>query len=219
MGKVKLILIFSTLFCVLSLRSYSQFDGIAIKDSTYIATFEHFLAPMKVINGDTMHFAKRDTNFYSFNWIKNGSHNEPFSLLANIPSNSLYFKHIFKNEDTYTIDLEIINDTAGTSYYTSRTISVQDPLEVPNVFTPNGDPENDLFVVKSNGNPDDKLSLTIYSRNGELIYEQTARVVYWDGKLASGNEASEGVYYYIITSGGSSNTPARIKKGFFHLFR
>jgi gliding motility-associated-like protein len=215
MGNIKSILFFFLLFCIFSFHSYSQIDGIAFKDSTYIATFEHFLSPMKISGSDTSHFIKTDTTVYSFNWRKNGI-SEKLEIIDNASSGNLVYRCRFESEGSFNIDLEVINDTAGTSYYTTQTISVQDPIEVPNVFTPNGDPQNDLFVVKSSGNPDNKLKLTIYSRNGDLIHEQIARVVYWDGKLASGQYASEGVYYYVITTQG---TPSRTKKGFFYLFR
>ncbi len=215
MGKIKSILILSLLFCILSLSSYSQIDGIAFKDSTYIATFEHFLSPLKIVAGDTSRFTKNDTTVYSFNWTKNGM-SEDLKVIDNPSSNNLVYRCRFESEGSFNIDLEVTNDTAGTSFYTNQTIPVQDPIEVPNVFTPNGDPQNDMFVVKSSGNINNKLKLTIYSRNGDLIHEQIARVVYWDGKLASGQYASEGVYYYVITTQG---TPSRTKKGFFYLFR
>jgi gliding motility-associated-like protein len=197
---------------MITFRSYAQFDGVAFKDSTYIATFQHFFVPQALNNGDTVNFPK-DTTHYSFYWTSDGDNISPRTVLTDT---KFYFSHVFDSEGSYNVMLEVKNDTAGTSFFTTQTISVKDPIEVPNVFTPDGDNINDLFVVKSSGDADNKLKLSIYTRNGELVHEQIARVVYWDGKLASGQYASEGVYYYIISSQG---TPSRTKKGFFHLFR
>lgn len=68
--------------------------------------------------------------------------------------------------------------------------------ELPNVFTPNGDGNNDLFVpfpyryVES-------VELVIYDRWGAVIFETKDPNIGWNGiNLQSGKQCSDGVYYY-----------------------
>ena len=202
--------------CFTSVNVFAQFDGIAIKDSTYVSEFEHFLTPMKIVSGDTLNF-EADTTNYEFNWTIDGMPVNPqYKPFISNGDTIPFFKYTFESSGSYELTLEIINDTTGISYFTNINISVSSNIEVPNVFTPDGDGKNDLFVVKSSGSSDKKLKLMIYTRNGDLIYEKIAPVVYWDGKLASGNYAQQGVYYYIVVPENNSD---RAKKGFFHLYR
>ncbi len=74
-------------------------------------------------------------------------------------------------------------------------------LEVPNIFTPNNDGFNDLYKVKH-------LNLlhfegVILSRWGRELHIWNNPDDGWDGKLRTGNDASNGVYYYIITATGT----------------
>ena len=69
-------------------------------------------------------------------------------------------------------------------------------LIVPNVFTPNGDGENDIF--KPNGTSFDPKSMKIFNRWGQLIFEDYYGIG-WDGRLPSGLKASDGTYLYRIT--------------------
>lgn len=69
---------------------------------------------------------------------------------------------------------------------------------LPNIFTPNGDSKNDLFVpfkyryVES-------IDLKIFNRWGTLVFETTDPDINWDGKNKdSGNPSSDGVYFYTI---------------------
>lgn len=71
------------------------------------------------------------------------------------------------------------------------------PYVLPNVFTPNGDNYNDLFVpfpysfVES-------IDMKIYNRWGNIVYKTKNPDVLWDGKdQFTGNDCAEGVYYYI----------------------
>ncbi len=80
---------------------------------------------------------------------------------------------------------------------TSQSIEVICPCEIilPNIFTPNNDGFNDLYI------PDVKFSLNsfsmyIYDRWGRLVY-QTDTFTPWDGKR-HGTDASAGVYYCVI---------------------
>lgn len=98
-------------------------------------------------------------------------------------------------------------------------------VAVPNVFTPNGDGTNDLFVVKFWSMQSIKIS--IFNRWGKRIhfyesgdvrgFEDTYTATVWDGRLG-GRYASPGVYYYIIEGRGRDDK-TRKAHGFFHLFR
>ncbi|MDX2249041.1 MAG: PKD domain-containing protein [Bacteroidia bacterium] len=71
---------------------------------------------------------------------------------------------------------------------------------IPNVFSPNGDGINDLFWVKYNGK--ETVYTEVFDRWGRPIFSGTGLVENaWNGLTASGAEASEGVYYYVVKIG------------------
>ena len=67
--------------------------------------------------------------------------------------------------------------------------------QMPNVFTPNNDGINDFFAVPLSYNI---TSFVIINRWGNIMYEWTEGEKKWDGYDQNGNEALEGVYYYIV---------------------
>lgn len=66
---------------------------------------------------------------------------------------------------------------------------------IPNIFTPNGDGQNDLFIVSGNFT---ELKGTIVNRWGNTVYIWNGTNNSWDGRTKSGSEASEGTYFYIF---------------------
>jgi gliding motility-associated-like protein len=64
---------------------------------------------------------------------------------------------------------------------------------IPNVFTPNGDGNNDEFWIYSVNL--ESLDIAIYDRWGKFMYQSNNKDFRWDGKY-KGNELPEGVYYY-----------------------
>lgn len=68
-------------------------------------------------------------------------------------------------------------------------------LEVPNVFTPNGDGVNDFYFINSKGM--EELDLTIVNRWGEVVFKSNDIDGKWDG-TSNGNLCSDGVYFYIL---------------------
>ncbi len=95
---------------------------------------------------------------------------------------------------------------------------VESLLEVPNVFTPNGDGKNDIFMVRA-------LSIqsfhgVILNRWGRQIYEWHDHTAGWDGHI-HGKLANPGTYYYVITARGRERVspPRYIKKGALMLIR
>lgn len=68
---------------------------------------------------------------------------------------------------------------------------------LPNVFTPNGDGENDYFTPFPYKYIKD-IELKIFDRWGVLVFETTDPKIKWDGKYAKENKLlSDGVYYYV----------------------
>jgi gliding motility-associated-like protein len=90
-----------------------------------------------------------------------------------------------------------------------------DSIIAPNVFTPNGDGDNDIFEVTSReGNV---VSLKIYTRTGVLVFSIEAKRCCWDGCSLGGQKMANGVYYY--TAEVRDLSPKISKSGFVHLYR
>ncbi|MGW8122123.1 gliding motility-associated C-terminal domain-containing protein [Roseivirga echinicomitans] len=79
-------------------------------------------------------------------------------------------------------------------------------VNLPNAFTPNGDGQNDTFVV-GNG-VFTNFSMQIFDRWGSLIFYSTNPNIGWDGNF-NGAPASIGAYVYRISFQDAGNTPVQ----------
>jgi len=114
-------------------------------------------------------------------------------------------------------DLPVCRDTAFLE--TCIPVDNASEIEVPNIFSPNGDGINDFFQVK--GQTLRTFSGIIVNRWGRTVYEWENWQDYeagWDGKLSGGTEASSGVYYFIITAVGMDDQEYEIQ-GPLHLVK
>jgi gliding motility-associated-like protein len=92
--------------------------------------------------------------------------------------------------------------------------------ELPNVFTPNGSPPNDIF------HPGpykfvDHIDLKIFNRWGTLVFETTNPDINWNGEyLNTGKLVTTGVYYYIcdVYEHRLTGIVPRNITGFIHVF-
>ena len=92
--------------------------------------------------------------------------------------------------------------------------------ELPNVFTPNGDGKNDLFVPIKRGSSVEKVKMKIFNRWGKLVYETEEPNINWSGKYLDTNKyVSESVYYYTceVFERRLSGLESRFLTGFIHL--
>lgn len=122
-------------------------------------------------------------------------------------------EHTYSKQGEYLVSLTV---TDGISVeFLSREIKLQGLFDVTNVFTPNNDGFNDLFVIHTDGLT--RYTLTIYSRSGTMVHHSTSVTPVWDGKTPSGEYVHPGVYYYVIRSGDTSGEIE--KSGFVHLIR
>jgi len=96
---------------------------------------------------------------------------------------------------TYTLEYQICEKlNPGNCATASVTITVVNPLKIPNVFTPNGDGKNDRFeIIGIEGF--DKVSLHIVNRWGNEVYRSDNYRNDWDG-----GSLNEGTYYYLVVT-------------------
>ncbi|HEX5172411.1 MAG TPA: T9SS type B sorting domain-containing protein [Cyclobacteriaceae bacterium] len=73
-------------------------------------------------------------------------------------------------------------------------------LDVPHVFTPNGDMSNDTWSVTPLQNSDDYSGAVtrVYNIRGQLLYEASGFEWEWDGKY-QGQYLPSDTYYYVIS--------------------
>jgi gliding motility-associated-like protein len=89
-------------------------------------------------------------------------------------------------------------------------------VEVPNVFSPNEDDANDLFLLNTTNAT--SITLTVLNRWGNTVYENTGVNPAWDGKSQSGADCQEGVYFYKYRVDGLNGAFLE-GHGFLHLVR
>ncbi len=115
--------------------------------------------------------------------------------------------HKYYIPGTYTVKLSIESDLFCTDEYSLDIKVVDSKLDMPNVFTPNGDGFNDFFV------PDFAslkfVTIQIFSKSGQRVYhfeaegEAVSEWKGWDGKINNSDRYAEpGVYYYVIRGKG-----------------
>lgn len=143
------------------------------------------------------------------------------SLLGEQIRTEFEFTYTYEHTGRYKVQMIAINDQGNKCRDTTDVIYVnviESLVDVPNVFTPNGDGKNDVFMAKA-------LSVenfhgVILNRWGRKVFEWSDTQTGWDGRI-NGKYANPGTYYYIITARGreKSNPPKYTKKGALMLIR
>lgn len=85
----------------------------------------------------------------------------------------------------------------------------------PNVFTPNGDGNNDLYTFLTLGV--DEFDFRVLNRWGESVY-QSSNNISWDGTF-NGVNCNDGQYFYVYNFYNSSTKTNETKTGFIQLIR
>jgi len=72
-----------------------------------------------------------------------------------------------------------------------------DCVKPVNVFTPNGDGINDTWQVTVGGNCTKSVEVTVFNRNGAVVYQNKNYSNSWDGTY-NGKGLPDGTYYWVI---------------------
>ncbi len=134
----------------------------------------------------------------SFN-IYYSSDSSEFEWIANSSINSAFeYKDILDNAISGCYAITSIDSSGNESVFSEIVCSANCPLyELPNVFTPNGDNQNDLFVPIQNRFVE-SIDMKIFNRWGEKVFETSDPEINWDGTNQRGIDLAEGVYFYTV---------------------
>jgi gliding motility-associated-like protein len=104
---------------------------------------------------------------------------------------------------TYTITLYVQKGECLESAQKVVVVDIPSQMVIPNVFTPNGDGVNDLFILQRSSNIS-QISAVIYDRWGNQVYgvDSSKGQIEWDGNNMFGKEVPSGTYFYIIKATG-----------------
>lgn len=146
--------------------------------------------PTTIVAGQTSQITATNIPGYTYSWTPPTGLNNP-----NIPN------PIASPTQTTTYRLTATNPD-GCPQVREVTITVNVPecerpnIFLPNAFTPNGDGKNDVLYLR--GVIVDRMSLRIYDRWGEKVFESTNQSVGWDGTY-KGKLLPPDVYgYYLV---------------------
>ena len=148
----------------------------------------------KVYNGDTVFFpnggsaylkVQNPTLFDSIIW-PDGSNAPDFYLSQEGHQTVFVYQNVCSS----------YNDFVGAVQGGYIPPSPGDTASIMNLFTPNGDGFNDVWVV-NNKNVKFPIKVNIYTRYGNLVYSSEDYQNDWNGYF-NGNILPKGTYYYVI---------------------
>lgn len=95
-----------------------------------------------------------------------------------------------------TVTYSVTGFIGACAYTDAVTVSVGNPLDLPNGFTPNADDVNDFWTVPDLV-PYERARVIIYDRWGQVVFRSIGYPQPWDG-TRDGTPVPAGTYYYTI---------------------
>ena len=91
------------------------------------------------------------------------------------------------------------SDNYGCQAYDSVTVFVEEAYfaGIPNIFSPNGDNNNDILWVRGNAISGEGFVMRIWDRYGKMVFESYNQNDGWNGTF-EGEPAPQGVYLYEV---------------------
>jgi gliding motility-associated-like protein len=150
-------------------------DNQDVATIDYIPLIDFTLEPITICYGDSAEHVATAQYFQFYEWL--------WSTGSTAQSAMVY------PDSTYSLTVSNVCGTLTKSLVVGGKFCT---IEIPNIFTPNGDGNNDMFEVQ--GIIDfPGSSVAIYDRWGGLVYENANYKSTWGG-----DDVSDGTYYYIV---------------------
>ncbi len=185
-------------------------DPITIPDNGLEALFT--ISPNPSNLGQLVQFDDQSTAVSGIvSWTWDLGTVDPFTV-----TNGNTVTNYYVSPGTVPIVLVIEDQNGCTDSYTLN-LNVEGDFVMPNVVTPNGDGENDVFsfpypIFKS-------YNIIIVNRWGSVVREASNQtsVIFWDGTDEGAKPVNDGVYFYIIEGVLTDNSTFK-KDGFLQVF-
>jgi gliding motility-associated-like protein len=143
-------------------------------------------------------FTSQTTNAVSYHWnFGNGQSSSELS-----PS------YYFRSKGEYGVTLTATGANGCQAQHSEKIeITENYNLLAPNAFSPNGDGVNETFIPEAlKAMNDVQFTMTIYDRNGKLVYSTNAVNRPWDGRYMSENQpAPAGAYVWKVQINGEED--------------
>lgn len=161
-------------------------------------------------DGSKARFRAEGSDFQTYRWVFDGKDEEYGPAVS----------YNFKTSGTHHIRLELEDSICGRYYSRDTSLLVMDAeasLQMANIFTPNGDGQNDFFGL----DPEVPVSyfshydLRVFNRWGKQVYVTSTPGEAWNGKFR-GEALPEGVYYYLLSVGNDCEQSQEYR-GYVHL--
>jgi gliding motility-associated-like protein len=112
---------------------------------------------------------------------------------AGATSNGQSASYTYDTPGNYPVSLTITNADGCAHTFNVFYVILPEELIFPNVFTPNGDGQNEYFEIQNGQYYDNTLS--VFNRWGQKVFETTNYRNAWRG-----TDLPEGTYYYVFTT-------------------
>ncbi|WP_120238555.1 gliding motility-associated C-terminal domain-containing protein [Marinifilum flexuosum] len=212
-----------------------EFTSSSIISNTYVVKADFFVDPKKGEAALKVKFTNNSINATDYNWylyqdperVPEDVTDDEDRLLTDgvlTTEDKDPFEFTYKHPGKYQVKL-IVKSNKGPEecideMMLSTPIMVDTSLvQVPNVFTPNGDGRNDIWKVKTQSLFLESFHAIVFNRWGRVLYEWRNPEDGWNGKV-NGKMATPGTYFYVITAVGREEPQKKYtKKGSFMLIR
>ncbi|PRY96379.1 gliding motility-associated C-terminal domain-containing protein [Marinilabilia salmonicolor] len=136
--------------------------------------------------------------------------NNGFSEITSQMSIKLTFTSYFYTTDSLIYQVcDNDGDCDQATLFVKPPRETDQPYVIPEAFSPNGDGFNDTFWIPQYDYYQN-LSFIVYNRNGMKVFEESNYENNWDGFANTGelkgNLVPRGIYFYVLTVTGSSET-------------
>jgi gliding motility-associated-like protein len=126
--------------------------------------------------------------------------------------------HSWQRPGAYTVRL-VVTSAVGCADTAEQVVNIYDRFElfIPNVFTPNGDGQQDRFQPTGEGFAE--YNLQVFDRWGRRMWQGTSITQSWDGNAPGGAPAPEGTYFYQLRLRGYGPGRTTTRQGSLTLLR
>ncbi|RRB06528.1 T9SS type B sorting domain-containing protein [Larkinella rosea] len=164
-----------------------------------------------------------DRNIVKYNIYYSPCEGQEPTLLASVNAPTMTYRHENLTSFAGCYEVKAVSRSGQESKASNRVCKDNCPyLNMPNVFTPNGDGKNDVFQPMNCPRFVQSAELTVVNRWGVKVYQSSDVSLKWNGKNSQGKDVPGGVYLYQVTvkfARVNCSAPAEVYKGWVELLR